>query len=349
MKIITGHTGEPHVYAVDDAAVNKLLVGDGDFVLPYGNKLAATKTDAHTIVISDGYMITQGRLGTVRVGEEETFNLNGGTDGYNMAYFIVVEYSISQSGIESMTLKPIAGAKTTSSTPSDPTITTGDIDNGETHQVPLWRVILTGTTITKMERATTLLEVNPIDELYGDLNNMKSDVQDAIDNMNAEVETSITEIQTASKTAINNWRPFYHVKGDTFNLKEYMCLGGQLTTSSTEIDFVVPTKPIVTGTTVSVVNLYGDMRISTGGYPFVKNGNSYHQLSWSNAGTYPIVANGQIKIAGVNSVKAWIVDGGILVQIMLKEPLRQPNKTSIAINNTPCALYLRTDTSFTIS
>lgn len=159
MEIITGRTGQPHVYAADDAEIYKLFLGDADFVLQTGNKLNAAMYGTNAVRIYDGSLIMQGRLAKIRPSDGyDELSLDVGTTGYKRVDLIVAEYNqtvtenqIEQGGevvtvrdvIESVELKVVKGTPNANSY-VEPTVTTGNIDAGETHQMKLWAVRLNG-------------------------------------------------------------------------------------------------------------------------------------------------------------------------------------------------------------
>ena len=159
MEIITGRTGEPHIYAADDAELYQLFLGDGDFCLNTGNKFEATMYGTNAVRVSDGSLIMQGRLAKIRPTDGyDQLSLDIGTVGYKRVDLIVAEYSqtvidreVEQGGevvtvidkLEKIELKVVKG------TPNQsqyivPSIVTGNIDAGETHQMILWEVRLDG-------------------------------------------------------------------------------------------------------------------------------------------------------------------------------------------------------------
>lgn len=169
MEIITGRTGQPHVYAADDAEIYKLFLGDGDFVLQTGNKLALERVgSAVTVHIKDGSLIMQGRLAKIRNtdGYDELTLANCPT-GWKRLDLIVAEYSsetitrqIEEEGevisitdfIETVELKVVTG-EPSQGIPQEPPLMkgsdresqgNGNIDRGETHRMKLWSVGLDG-------------------------------------------------------------------------------------------------------------------------------------------------------------------------------------------------------------
>ena len=344
MRIITGHTGEKHIYAIDDAAVNKLLVGNGAYVLPFltgtAQPLNLSITDAHTVSIGNGYLMMQGRLAVIRPGEDETFDLTHGSPGYFMSCLIVAEYTVDSEGIEDISLKVLEGGLSETDPPDDPSLTTGDIDSGQTHQVALWRVILDGQSIDRIERVTQVVSVAPIDELYTRLTTMEATVAQAIDDMNASADEAIADIQQEAETAINGWKGYYYTSGSEVDAVGTVCIG-EVTSSSKRLYFTIPSKPI-SGSSVSVTinSLKPQVRMATGGYVHLKRGKNFDPLS-----------DGSIQLKGNAAVKtltATVYNGQIRVFMETKDAMLRADKKTAVLNNTPVVVYL-TEAKFTIN
>lgn len=169
MEIITGRTGEPHIYAADDAELYQLFLGDGDFVLQTGNKLALERVgSAVTVHIKDGSLIMQGRLAKIRAADGyDELTLDTCPNGWKRIDLIVAEYSseriqteVEREGevvtvtdfIEKVELKVVKGTES-QGIPEEPDMmkgsdregmTNGDINLGQTHRMKLWAVGLDG-------------------------------------------------------------------------------------------------------------------------------------------------------------------------------------------------------------
>lgn len=151
MKIITGYTGTKHITPADDAGFHRGIFGDGDFVLPSGSQLAATIQSATEVRIADGELVMQGRHARNDSGYQAVAIANG-TQGMYRNDLIVARYTKDAStSVESITLVAITGTAS-SGTASDPAHNTGDIENGETRDFPLYRVKLNGVNIDKVEK-----------------------------------------------------------------------------------------------------------------------------------------------------------------------------------------------------
>ena len=156
--IIDGYTGEPNIYADDIGEYNISVWGENDYVLPVGNKLAYTLVSNNEIKIKDGIFVTQGRRGLIKRNTTETARIENGSQGMKRHDLIVIEYSKDDSSTkEKHSLKVIKG--TAAAQAKDPVVRTGNIRNGDSvHQMPLYRVVIDGLNVTKVEKMFDLLD-----------------------------------------------------------------------------------------------------------------------------------------------------------------------------------------------
>lgn len=159
MKIITGYTGEKHITASDDAGLHKGIFGAEDYVLNVGNMFAATIQSATEIRIADGELVMQGRHARIESGYESLV-IENGSQGVRRNDLIVARYR-KEAGtlVETITLAVIKGTGA-SGTAIDPTYSTGNIDNGETRDFPLYRVRISGVSIEGID--TLYKTVSPL-------------------------------------------------------------------------------------------------------------------------------------------------------------------------------------------
>lgn len=151
MKIITGYTGEKHITPADDAGLIRGILGSGDYVMPTGNQFKVTMQSNTEIKIADGDLVMQGRHARIDSGEELLI-IENGTQGMMRNDLVVARYTKDVStSVEAINLVVIKGTAT-SGTAADPTYNTGDIDNGETRDFPLYRVKLNGISIGAVEQ-----------------------------------------------------------------------------------------------------------------------------------------------------------------------------------------------------
>lgn len=202
MEIITGRTGEPHVYAADDAEIYRLFLGDGDFLLTTGNQLQASMNGTTQVRVYDGSLMMQGRLAKIRPSDGyDTLTLDIGTVGYKRVDLIVAEYKqtivTEQKEIEgeivdvvdkfdSVELKVVKGTPNANSY-VEPAITTGNIDDGETHQVKLWAVQLDGINFNALVDYRVILDTTPIQTALSYAQSSMAQIRAYVDELKEEI------------------------------------------------------------------------------------------------------------------------------------------------------------------
>jgi len=152
LHLITGYAGQEHITSADQGAYNEATFGSGQFVLNRGQKFRATILTNNSIQIADGEAMLQGRYIKMATGATETLSIDNGTSGYKRIDRIVIRYSKDTStSVESASLVVIKGASTTT-TPSAPAYTTGNITDGDdvTADMPLYTVNIDGINITSV-------------------------------------------------------------------------------------------------------------------------------------------------------------------------------------------------------
>lgn len=153
LHLVTGYAGQEHVSAVDHAALNAALIGTGQFVLDKGNVFEAQVISNNQIRILDGELMMQGRFVRLNPGTYVDLNLENGVQGVMRNDLIVARYTKNTTnGVEEVNLAVIKGTGH-AIRPSDPSVTRGDITNGEAvlNEYPLWRIKLDGLNIEKVE------------------------------------------------------------------------------------------------------------------------------------------------------------------------------------------------------
>ena len=148
-KIITAHTGTPHITADDVGALLKAVIGNNDYLLSdTPETFTATLLDNNTLQLSDAEVVLQGTH--IRIQATDKVTIEQGQNGMKRIDFIVCRYSKDDNGIESAEVAVVKG--TPSASPSAPAVVQGDIRNGETlHEMPLFRVDIEGFTVTTIK------------------------------------------------------------------------------------------------------------------------------------------------------------------------------------------------------
>jgi len=149
MKIVTGHTGTPHVTASDAASFNRAIIGPGSYVMDVGARFNTTMTSAEVAAIEDGDGVMQGVHFRIDPGTVESVSISPGTAGYNRIDLICARYTkASETGIEGVDLVVIQGTPS-AGTPAEPSYNNGDIRSGASIvDMPLYRVTLSGVSPT---------------------------------------------------------------------------------------------------------------------------------------------------------------------------------------------------------
>ena len=156
MELVTGHAGSNHISAADMASMYRGILTDDDCVLASGDKLSCTMLDSNTAEIGTGDCFIQAHHCRVDVAEQLT--VESGSAGYKRNDLVVVRYTLGDGNVQDVYLAVVKGTATVG-TPSDPTLTTGDIDGGAVlAEFALWRIPLDGITVGDPERVMPCID-----------------------------------------------------------------------------------------------------------------------------------------------------------------------------------------------
>lgn len=181
MDIITGYLGEPHVTSDQDRDINIGIVGDGSYVMPTGQRIAAEVSNNNEIRIRDGLIIHQGCAASIKKNTYDSVTITNGSQGMKRIDLIVARYQReAETDKETISLVVIQGTPAESE-PVVPEHTEGDIQAGDSiADMPLYQVVINGLNITEVkkvfEEITSLKELNskiessPESTLLGSLN-----------------------------------------------------------------------------------------------------------------------------------------------------------------------------------
>lgn len=154
--LVDGYNGGvAHITADQIRDHNIAMYGDGDYVLPVGDKFAYEIVNNNTINMSSGMVVMCGARAVTGYGKTEVLTIENGTSGYKRSDIIVAEYSKdNETLVESVTVKVVKG--TLGSAYSDPALVAGDIRAGATkRQMALYRVKVNGLSIEAVEKMWT--------------------------------------------------------------------------------------------------------------------------------------------------------------------------------------------------
>ena len=148
LHLVTGYKGSAHITSADQGWFNGGLVGLDEYVLANGKMFEAETITNNTIRIYDGDLVMQGRHINLARGSYTDATIANGTSSTNRNDLIVVRYQKNLStGIESAKIVVIQG-DSVSTKAVDPSYNTASIWSGTTtHDMPLYRVRLSGLNI----------------------------------------------------------------------------------------------------------------------------------------------------------------------------------------------------------
>ena len=156
MELVTGHAGEPHVTAAQDAALHAGVIGGDDYVLSTKDRFAINIVSANKVTIAGGDLVMQG----YHASNDKPADLiiTNGSQGQKRNDIICCRYTKVGDSIESANLVVVKGTPTTG-TPVDPTLNTTPISQGATtYDMALYRVPLDGITIGEPEPMFNILQ-----------------------------------------------------------------------------------------------------------------------------------------------------------------------------------------------
>ena len=170
MEIITGYRNEPHVASQEDRNASIAIFGGATCILKdIDSELAPTVVSANLIEISDGMLVAEGCTACIERGTSDSLIIENGAQGMQRIDLIVVRYTRNAgTAVEDMKLAVIKGTPSATD-PAVPAHTTGLIADGDpVVDFPLYRVNISGISITSVER---LVEITSVAELITDIQN----------------------------------------------------------------------------------------------------------------------------------------------------------------------------------
>lgn len=175
IELKTGKKGELHISSEDDRLLHCRSFGTGTYVL---SGCTVTMTSANKAHIAEGELMVQG--GYVRItGGGEDVAISNGVAGQKRNTIIALEYTRDSNGIEAMSFVSVDGASTTE-TPSDPTVTTNNINTGASSSA--WkfaRIQLNGLTVGTPQVLFTTKTAALLDQISS-LSSQVTSLQDSV-------------------------------------------------------------------------------------------------------------------------------------------------------------------------
>lgn len=181
MNIITGYRGEPHLTSQQDRNAYIAIFGGAVTILKdIDSELAPTVVSANLIEIADGMLVAEGCTACIERGTSDSLTIENGAQGMQRIDLIVARYTRDAgTAVEDMKLAVIKGTPSATD-PAIPAYTTGLIADGDTLvDFPLYKVNISGISITSVER---LVEVTSVVALITALQNAVTELQDTVSN-----------------------------------------------------------------------------------------------------------------------------------------------------------------------
>lgn len=200
MDIITGYLGEPHVTSDQDRDINIGIVGDGSYVMPTGQRIAAEVSNNNEIRIRDGLIIHQGCAASIKKNTYDSVTITNGSQGMKRIDLIVARYQReAETDKETISLVVIQGTPAESD-PVAPEHTEGDIQAGDSiADMPLYQVVIDGLNITEVKKVFE--EIKSLKELNSKIESSPESTLLGSLNLSSAVNTSV-----ALSQSIDNFR-----------------------------------------------------------------------------------------------------------------------------------------------
>ena len=154
ITIYTPSSAGAHIHAEDDAQLNRARFGGSGIILA-DNKLACTIVNENTVRLASGQYSNQGYMIAVTGGSTADIAVDSGTAGEFRHDLLVAEF-VRGGGdtADTHTFTVIKGTPAGSESAAvDPELVQDDLSTGgSTRQEALYRLIINGTTLARIER-----------------------------------------------------------------------------------------------------------------------------------------------------------------------------------------------------
>ena len=159
ITIYTPTSANAHIYAEDDAQLWRSLFGGSGITLA-DNRLACTKVNDNTVRLASGQYSNQGYIICVQGGTTEDLTVDSGTAGAYRHDLLVAHFTRgSGDTADTHVFEIVKGTDaSTASAAEDPTLTQNDLTSGGSErQEALYRLVISGTTLSAIERVAPLI------------------------------------------------------------------------------------------------------------------------------------------------------------------------------------------------
>lgn len=200
-----------HVVSADDAAIYWGLTQGRSGVLSVFDKMIATVQTGNIVRIGSGVVSVCGRMARIPSGGFQDVQITSGTSEMYRMDYIVAEYKKTANN-ETIELKAIMGAPTANvSSIQPPNLIQQDIDSsGDTYQLPLWEVWVSGVSSLNVRRATSIV-IPPMSsntQLFNDKEPSYYATKTSVDSLAGDLEAQeqTLEGKIATTSARHDWR-----------------------------------------------------------------------------------------------------------------------------------------------
>lgn len=153
LHLVTGHAGEPHIKATDDASLMQAIYGGNSVVLDRNNAFSYDVISNNLIRVNDGEALMQGRYIKMDRGNYVDLSIDNGHTGYRRIDVIAIEYTKDEeTNIEEANLVVVKGSETQQEEATVPELVEGDTVDGSasTNQMALYHVKIDGLSIIEV-------------------------------------------------------------------------------------------------------------------------------------------------------------------------------------------------------
>lgn len=149
ITINTTSASEAHITADDDAFIHHAILGEKSGIL---GSLTCEIVNDNTVRLSGGGASNKGYILYVPAGETEDLTVTGGSQGVSRHDIVVSQFTRgSASAADELIFTVVAG--TAGASPADPVLTESDLlSAGDVNQTALFRLVINGTTLERIEQ-----------------------------------------------------------------------------------------------------------------------------------------------------------------------------------------------------
>jgi hypothetical protein len=156
LNIYTPAAAAPHIYAEDDAQVNRARLGGESGITDADSRLACTKVNNNTVRLAPGVYSNQGFLVAVDSKSTEDLAVDSGTAGLFRRDLVIADCTRNGGGSTADThvLRVLKGTPAASDAAAVvPTLANDSLITGGTHrQEALYSILISGTTLSTITR-----------------------------------------------------------------------------------------------------------------------------------------------------------------------------------------------------